>query len=30
MTDLHTTIRESPVWREKDDLLRPVPRSLSE
>ena len=25
ITDLHTTIRESSVWREKDDLLRSVP-----
>ena len=24
-TDLTTTIRENPVWREKDDLLRSVP-----
>jgi transposase len=24
-TDLHTMVRESPVWRERDDLLQSVP-----
>ena len=25
MTDLNTTMRQSPVWREKEDVLRSVP-----